>query len=533
MFVSQNHTDQTYNEIIDFPEAQGMPSLLSAAGVILNAQVAAKCQSQRKQNVIPANPFPLGGREVGARDYENLKNAALHSADAARDENLLQADVQTFKAAAIFSSLRLPADFAGPDELGWGPLESSLAAGPSHLIAVSTSSWAALNKAGESLLQCDLADWFAPLVIDDEEMSIFNPKAVYDQHTGRWMIVACAWSESRVFDGLNSSFLIAVSQTRNPTGNWWGWRLNANLNGQDLTTYHATSLGLGLDSHAVYLTANMFDREGSFRYAKLRILDKTPLLTGGEIPWFDFWNLRNPDDTPAFGVRPAHTFRAPGVEYLVNATRDGKTLTLWSLKNLPNAEPQLQRRAISTAEYHLPPNAPQAGTTRELDTGDTRIVNAVFRNGLLYAAHTVAANWEEEENRSAIQWFQINPGAGKIVQHHIFGAQGYDYFCPTVMIDGQNNLVMVFNRSSADEFPAIRFTGRLAIDTQNKLHASSLLKNSIAPGPSAWGGYNGAALDPNDIKVWIIGKYPTAESVGATWIGETSFMSGQPEMKPK
>ncbi len=528
MIVSSITTQNSQQQISNDTEARGMASSPAASAKTLHPQ---RLTETAAKNQLQISPFPIGGRESGAYEYEEAKKIAVHSTHTARGEKRLQQDSETIRAAAIFSALHLPSDFSGPVDEGWGPLECNIAASPSQLIAATTSAWTVMDKAGEALFACDWAAWFADLKGDDEEVMFFNPKAIYDQNTGRWILVVCAWSENVMLDGLRSYFYIAVSQTRNPLGAWWGWKLNANLNGQELTPYHAASLGVGIDNTALYLTANMFDGAGHFRYAKIRIIDKSQLTSGGEIQWFDFWDLRDEDETPAFGIRPAHTFGAPGVQYFLNATRNGQGLSLWSLRYSLSAEPLLQRRLVSTPEYSLPPNSTQANFNYEIETGDTRIVNCVFRNGVLWAAHTIAANWGEDENRAAIQWFLINPGSGKVTQQRVFGAAGYDYYCPTLMLDGRGNMVMVFNRSGVGEFPAIRFTGRLAIDTVNKLHSSSLLREGSASRQSAWGAYNGAAVDPNDIKIWIIGKYSAGESVGATWIGETSFMSAQPEVK--
>lgn len=520
-------------EVTNLPEAKGMLSRPSPPGTGVSAG------DQVRRHTRPAlsgAAFPAGGRDGNPAEYARLKEAARHSEVAARGDDLLQPDIQSTRAAAIFSSLKLPADFPGPDESGYGPLECSLAAGPSHLVAVMTPAWAVLDKAGNQLLRCDFTDWFSAVPSVGDGLHVFNPKVIYDQYKGRWVLAAFGWKDegkpgsSRARQG-RSFFLLSVSQTRNPLGNWWSWALDASHNGQQETPFHAASLGLGVDSAALYLTANMFDAVGEFQYAKLRVIDKAPLITGGPVEWWDFWDLRNLDGSPAFGVRPAHTFGNPGVQYLLNAARDGQGLTQWSLTNPLGRPPQLARRAVATAGYHIPPDAAQPAPAPDLDTGDARITNAVFRNGTLWAAHTVAANWGEAENRAAIQWFQINPGAGVVAQQGVFGAPGYDYFCPTVMADGQSNLVMVFNRVGANEFPCVRFTGRLSTDPPNKLHGSALLKQSAAAGPRAWGAYNGAAVDPNDIKVWIIGKYAAAEQEGATWIGETSYLTDSPEAR--
>ena len=45
-----------------------------------------------------------------------------------------------------------------------------------------------------------------------------------------------------------------------------------------------------------------------------------------------------------------------------------------------------------------------------LDTGDTRLVNALYRDGFIWTAHTVSFN-----GLSACRWYKVNPGSSTLV----------------------------------------------------------------------------------------------------------------------
>jgi hypothetical protein len=173
--------------------------------------------------------------------------------------------------------------------------------------------------------------------------------------------------------------------------------------------------------------------------------------------------------------------------------------------------------------YHIAPHANQPIADHEVDTGDTRLGTVVFRHGLLWAAHTIAANWGEDANVAAIQWFQINPRAGCVTQQGIYGAPHYHYFCPAVMADGEGNMIMVFNRAGEADMPEIRFTGRCLSDEANTLQESALLQQSPAGGGTEWSIFSGAATVPVDSSVWVIGQYATNENDWATWIGAVTY----------
>jgi hypothetical protein len=112
---------------------------------------------------------------------------------------------------------------------------------------------------------------------------------------------------------------------------------------------------------------------------------------------------------------------------------------------------------------------------------------------------------------------------GSVMQQGLFGAPRHHYFCPAVMVDRQNRMMLVFNRLGRSGRPAICFTGRRADDRLNTLQASTLLKQSPVPGGKVWSACSGASLDPSGSDFWIIGQYAISTNEWATWIGETTY----------
>ena len=70
-----------------------------------------------------------------------------------------------------------------------------------------------IRPEGAALLQRTLTQWFAGLV---PGFTIFDPKALYDQHAGRWVLLTAAFRNSPN----KSVFLLSVSTTSNPLGPW-------------------------------------------------------------------------------------------------------------------------------------------------------------------------------------------------------------------------------------------------------------------------------------------------------------------------
>jgi hypothetical protein len=418
--------------------------------------------------------------------------------------------------------------FPGISATGWLPPDCTFAAGPSHVLASVNATVAIYAKTGGApLKQITLTSWFSNVI---SGAKIFDPKALYDQHAGRWVLLAVALGPGST----ESFFLLSVSKTIDPLGGWFNYKMDAKKDGATPTTNWADYPGLGVDAQALYLTANMFSFGGSFQYSKIRVVPKAGPYSGGAAPFFDFVKMKNGDGSMAFTIQPCHTYGSPGGEFLVNSvypssTGTQKTLSLWSLTN-PTTSPVLTRKSITTDPFSLPPDAAQKGGGMPLDTGDTRMLNAVFRGGSVWCALTTAHNWGSG-NVASIHWFQINATSAALTQQGVFGASGFHYFYPAVMPDSNGNMTMVFSRSGSTEFASARYTGRKATDPAGQLQGSALLKAGVAnyqgldgSGRNRWGDYAGVGNDPADtLKTWIYTLYAAAGNQWATQIGATKF----------
>ena len=508
-------------EIISTPECKGMRAVISA-----------KPASFKAQNLPVRYEFKMSARRVAplgrieaASDFRFLKTEALKFAPATRRSRYQQADApsagSTIDPAGTLQNLQLPAAFPGLEDTGWTPPEGCLAIGPQHLMVAVNSACAVFDRAGRQLLYGELKDWFAPVSHGAE---IYNPKVIFDHQRGCWLLAACAREVNR----FRSSLLLAVSQSSDPQGDWWVWSLDAALDGALKTTNWPDGLGLATDNSAIYLSVNMFGDNHKFHHSKVRILYKREAYAGAPLHGWDYWDFRNQNGTVAFGLQPASNLGSTDVQHFANATPDGKSTTVWSLTQPLRMPPQLSRKHVTTLSYSLAPNVTLSqGETREIETGDTRLGNVVFRNGSLWTAHTVSANWGGDTCVAAIHWLQINPHTGSVMQQGIYGQPRHHYFCPAVMVDRQNRMMLVFNRApqnaALDEGPAICFTGRRADDRLNTLQASALLKQSKVPGGQVWSACSGASLDPSGSDFWLIGQYALGQNQWATWIGETTY----------
>ena len=377
------------------------------------------------------------------------------------------------------------------------------------------------------MLQRTLTAWFANVI---QNATIFDPKAVYDQHASRWVLLAVAVAANPD----RSWFLLSISTTADPMDPWRNYAMDATKDGAVQTTNWVDYPALGVDAQALYLTGNMFRFGGGFQYAKVRIVPKSAPYSDGTLTFTDLVRLKNADNSMAFTVQPCHTFGAPQVQYLVNsifpttATPENK-LSLWSITNPLSPSPSLVLRTIDVSPYALPPDSVQKGEPTPLDTGDVRVLNAVFRGGSVWCAFGTQHNWGQSKNVAAIHWVQIEAASGALTQQGIYGAKSRYYSYPAVMPDNNGNLIMVFSRCGAAEFASVRFTRRNAADSLGTLRNSSNLKAGTAgylgldgSGRNRWGDYAGIAADPvNPASVWFYSLF-AVPGAWATWIGSAS-----------
>ena len=480
---------------------------------------------------------------IDLKTFESLKAEALTSraAAAVKRGSTIVADKSKSKTEATSSSATIDAvgapladapveaapsilsSFAGFSATGWLPPDCTLAVGPTHVLVSVNASVAVYAKAGGApVLTKTLTSWFSNVI---SGAKIFDPKALYDQHAGRWVLLAVALGPTAT----ESYFLLSISKTSSPTGAWVNYKIDATKDGTTATSNWADYPSLGVDSQALYLTANMFKFSGGYAYAKVRVIPKAGPYAGGVLTFKDFVKLKNSDGSMAFTVQPCHTYGAPGTEFLVNSYfPSSNRLSLWSLQN-PLGATTLTLKTVAVSPYSLPPDAVQKGGGTALDSGDVRVLNAVFRGGSVWCALTTAHTFGS--NVAAIQWFQINAGLGSLIQQGIYGASGFHYFYPAVMPDSNGNMTMVFSRSGSTEFASVRYTGRKAAEPLGTLQGSALLKAGTAnyvkldgSGRNRWGDYAGIGSDPADtLRVWFHSLYAVAGNNWATQIGSSKF----------
>jgi hypothetical protein len=409
---------------------------------------------------------------------------------------------------------------------GYNPPDPSIAVGPSDIAVVTNNIIRFYDKTspGSILHEDTLNNWYSAAV--PAGTLIFDPKIIYDQWNGHYILVALGLKNSTN----QSWWLVSASSDSNTNGTWYKYAFDATLNNGTPTMHWADYPGIGVDGVALYLTANMYDFGlGGYQGGKIRIINLADVEAGRNVTWFDFSGLQNADGSLASTIQPAQRYDLIGPPmYLVNASSSGNSLTYWRVDNPLNQTPTLTKINIPVDPFSTAPNAEQPNTTIRINTGDsTRLYQAQYRFGGIWTAHVISYNTVNGP-RAAVRLYEIKASGSGLFNEFTIWSPDFYFFYPSLATDNDDDLVVSCSLSGNTSFPSIVYFGRLASDPPNTYYAtiSTLKASSINfqnGNPAFWGDYSGTAIDPNGYTVWIFNEFAKTSSSWSTWIGAVAY----------
>jgi hypothetical protein len=337
-------------------------------------------------------------------------------------------------------------------------------------------------------------------------------------------------------------------------------------------TGHGPCLGdyphIGADASGFYVTTNEYSFFGpEFKAAQIYAFSKQALASGAaSVAVTQFNTVGAVNGNPGFTVWPATT---PGnqfagnTEYFMssdaaaeaNGTGSSTDLIVWSLTNtgsLNSAGPalSLSNTVLQVNPYAIPPTADQkAGdfplgqcindTTlptpaglgcwrflfaqepshteveSHLDSNDTRMQQVVYANGKLWSSLDTALTINGF-NKAGIEWFIVNPHAGKVDSQGYLGLANNNLTYPAVGVTTSGRGVMAFTLVGADHYPSAAYAS-----LDDKVGAGDIHVAAAGLGPddgftsyvayvgspprTRWGDYGAAVPDGNTM--WIASEY--------------------------
>lgn len=397
-----------------------------------------------------------------------------------------------------------------------------------------------------------------------------DPLVYYDQLSNRWLASQFAFA-TNIFGQIiapgGAGFqgywqCVAVSLTSDPTGSWYRYAFPSQDTG-NANKWIFNDYGKGaIWWDAFYVTANQFDLTqpaanqwyGSGVYA----YDRNAMVNGNATASYIYYNLGTnyggvlPTDVDG-AIPPAPGRAIPflsfdNVSATCGAAAAAGCLELWYFK--PNwttpansefkgvltgtggtgAPLILQTNPITVpcAAFSRGQCIPQSGTTQTLEAlGDRLLQRVSYRN------YADASNPHESivlqhgndrgvaNEQSVIRWYEIRDpfGTPAIAQQgEVAPGDSKARWGGAIAMDRNQDIGLLYHRSSSGQVPEIMYTGRVPGDPANTMEAEASVPTNARTawtGSGRWGDYFNINADPtNDCMFWGFGMYASA---GATW----------------
>jgi hypothetical protein len=411
------------------------------------------------------------------------------------------------------------------------PPDTQGAVGPNHLMVTLNSQVRIQNRSGAQQGIVSLESFWS----STGATGVFDPKVAYDHMSSRW--VFCAVSNRR---SAASSLLIGTSQTNNPTGNWDLYRVDADAG----NSYWADYPSVGYNKDWIVVTYNAFaNSNDAYVKADIYRFEKADLYAGTAATHVKY------GDTQGSTIVPASTFDSSlATMYLTqnltgNFDFGGGPVGLLEVETITVADGYLFGQAYVSTENiwnDKPPDfadfAPQQGTTAKIQTGDSRLLTLVYRNGSLWAAQTVFLPGNTTPTRSAVQWWQFLPDGDVQQLGRIDDGTGTIFRAfPSLAVNSQNDVLIGYSTFSSNQFASGSYSFRAGSDLPNTMQSEVLLKGGedtyfkdFGSGKNRWGDFSNTVVDPaNDLDMWTIQEYAEShvsdESRWGTWWGKIAI----------
>ncbi len=421
-------------------------------------------------------------------------------------------------------------DFTGSTfgaQSGFIPPDTMGAVGPSHIVELINGAYRVYDKSdGSVLASTSLNSFWDNSGAGYSGSYAFDPRIVYDPFSERFF--ASSVDNARAAN----NFLLAVSNSSDPTDGWTGWRIDADSN----DTHWADFDTLGFDADGVYIAANMFaitsgpSRTHVLAVPKADLVSDTPSVANGTV-----WEDIDPNNT-GFSIQP-----------VVDMDNTGTPARLLSAYNTPSGyfkrssitgdiySPTLDTGGgfITVDAYSGPPDADQPGTKQNIDTNDSRMSsNIVLVNGSLWGVQSVTYN-----GRSALRWFEIDEATNTLVQDGLIADSDMDFYYGSIAVNDFGVVAIGFTGSSetryASSYIALGETdgGVTSFRDPMLLHAGvDDYQRLDSNNRNRWGDYSATVVDPLD--PWSFWTFQEFVSADNTWSTRITLVYGESVPEP-
>jgi len=406
------------------------------------------------------------------------------------------------------------------------PADSDGAIGPAHFVEFINGAFAVYNKTnGANILRIsDVNFWANAGVTLALFESVSDPRIIYDPTVQRWFASQVNFDATAGDPTASANnFLLAVSDTGNPTGTWHGVSFQADPK----TGFFADFPTLGLDAHAVYLSGDMFS-SGNAVGCTIWSIPKSDLLID-EIPAVitnaTSFGIMSFDDRGEV-LQPSICFDGSGVGDIlaVGNIFNGATLVASRVLDGETMNATMPPATVIPVDpFTFPIDPFQPDGSSNLSDNEARLSASTYTvDGILYAAQSI-----EIGTRAAIRWYRIEVTNQTLIESGTITNADLDLFFPSMAVTKNGVMLICCNGSSINvpvssyAFVGQTVNGVTSFSDTNLLQAGTIPNYQDGSFESRWGDYSTTSLDPSDpSRFWTVQLLPLTSSTWATHITE-------------
>lgn len=440
---------------------------------------------------------------------QRRRRLARQHAPAPRLEQLEDRCVPTVNIVSGFAGLGFG------DTPGFVPPDTNAAAGTNHVIEVVNTNLAVYNKSnGQKVSSQSLNTFF------NTPDSLSDPVIVYDDNASKFFLTVLDIDADRL---LYARF---ADSSGDPTTTADKSSVVVDDGGgfSGLTVGDFPRVGFNADAYVVSL--NMFDAFfGNFDHVQLVTIAKNNFFSPTRT---DPFGTNDPNGNN-FTLAPASMHGSqPGdpMWYVEEAGfGNGQRVRVVKETGVLSSTPTFTSTNLAVASYVEPPNASQRGSSNQITTNDSRILNVEWRNNQLVASQTVGL---ATDTQAHARWYEFGTSGAtpSLTQQGTIGASsGANSYFPSVALDGAGDVGMTFMESSSSEFLSVYVTGATFSSAPNSMvmqtpvlaKAGEAAYHSFDQPPYRAGDFSGMSVDPVDGSFWAANEYATSSNLAANW----------------
>jgi hypothetical protein len=411
---------------------------------------------------------------------------------------------------------------AGP---AGAPPDTNGAVGEEHIVELLNGGFSVYDKQDGTLLErsASLNAFWESAGVTPIGRS-FDPRVLYDPSSQRWFAVAVDGDEPSAPGGqVSNRFLVAISDTADPTQGWSGFAIDADASDLGWADFPQ----IGLDADALYLAGTMIPVFTGARTNTFVVVPKQDLLAAMPtvVDATSFQGV--PVGSSGFTPTPVVDLDGGGLParfYAGRLTQFGQIQS--SRIDGPLAAPSFNGGGfIAVDALGEPPAARQPGPKPDLDAGGNAFKSGVMRrNGIDWTVQCV-----DVDGRAAVRWLEIDPVNDIVLDSGVITDPVLDLIYPSIAVNEFDEIVIGMSGSSETDFVGAYAIAGAMVDGVTTFGDLILLEPGAAdyvrisgnPPRNRWGDYSATVVDPTDPHhFWTFQEYVYSEDRHAVRITE-------------